>query len=262
MSRFDRRAGFVMLLLAVATGDASAAKTVTPKVPGTMPRIPAPLGWPHAILTANSGDCSREPGPNEVLVTRDGNFKGTCAVLTPGFYPFPSNLLVGNDSISSIKVGAAVRARAFTDQVSGGAWSVYMPGTRSAGLGDFNDKISSMRIEPADRSQTCDDLREGEIALFQHEFLAGDCVVLPGNESYANPETMGIGNDRISSVRNNSARRMITYWHQNFGVASEFIEAHTVFNAFSRGGATTDGNDDDISSVQMCVVDVLTPRVF
>ena len=117
--------------------------------------------------------------------------------------------------------------------------------------GTFNDKISSMRIEPANRSQTCDDTREGEIALFQHQYLAGDCVVLPGNQSYANPETMGIHNDSISSILNNSPRRLISYWDADFGKSSRYVEAHTLVNKLSVGGFMTDGDDDDVSSVQM-----------
>jgi len=36
-------------------------------------------------------------------------------------------------------------------------------------LGAYNDKISSMRVEPANRSETCNDVREGEIALYRNQ---------------------------------------------------------------------------------------------
>ncbi len=278
MIHIDRRVGYIALVLAlVAVSDRSLAKDVskttgkTPTMPvpppkvfepaptPTLPDPPAPLpipalGWPHAILTATSADCGREPAANEVLVARGTNFTGTCAVLTPGFYPFAVSLVVGDNAISSIKVGANVRARAFKDQIYSGGWSVYPPGTRSGGLGGYNDKISSMRIEPAARSQICDDVREGEIALFEQPDYAGDCVVLPGDQSYANADAMGIRNDSISSIRNNTPRRMIAYWNRDFSKSARFVEPHHQVHALSGETWTTDGDDDDISSLQMVLV--------
>src|SRR5689334_1365709 len=40
------------------------------------PPPPPPKGWPHAILTATSTSCARDPGPNEVIVYRDSAFTG------------------------------------------------------------------------------------------------------------------------------------------------------------------------------------------
>ncbi|MFY0533302.1 hypothetical protein [Nannocystis pusilla] len=129
--------------------------------PATPPPPPEVKGWPHSILTGATTNCARNPLPHEVLVYRDPNFTGQCAVLVAGFYPYAANLLVGNDAISAIKVGSAVRARIFKDPVFAGDWNAYAPGTMAAGLGGFNDKITSIRVEPANRSQLCDDLREG-----------------------------------------------------------------------------------------------------
>lgn len=222
--------------------------------PGVTPTTPSPppevKGWPHSILTGSSTTCARNPLPHEVLVYRDRNFAGSCAVLVPGFYPYAANFLVGNDAVSAIKVGSDVRARVFKDPVFAGDWNAYAPGTMAAELGGYNDKISSIRVEPAKRSQLCDDLREGEIALFENSHARGDCVVLPGDDSYANAESMGIENDSISSMRNNSARRLIAFWHPSFSQGGIELPPHSKVDTLSTGGFLTEGINDNISSIQ------------
>lgn len=189
--------------------------------------------------------------PHEVIVYSDPNFGGNCAALASGFYPHAANFLVGNDAISAIKVGSAVRIRIYKDPVFAGDWNVYAPGTITAGLGGFDNKVSSIRVEPASRSQLCDDLREGEIALFEHPHRRGDCVVLPGDESYANAESMGIENDCISAMVNNSARRLTAFWHPSFDFGGIELPPHSKVDALPTDSFTRTGLNDNISSVQM-----------
>lgn len=222
-----------------------------PAAPPPPQAPPEPKGWPNKISTASEGNCAREPGPKEVIVYRDPGFTGRCAVLTPGFYPFAENFLVGNDAITGIKVGKQVRARVFKDPVYSGSWTTFGPESRSAGVGGFNDKISSIRVEPANRSESCDDLREGEIALYEHPRQQGDCVVLPGVGSYPNAENMGIRNDGISSLRNNSGLRLLTFWHPSFGQQSLPVEPHTKVDSLPTDGLFTTGINDNISSIRM-----------
>lgn len=211
---------------------------------------PAPPGWPHTIQSGRLVDCATEPAPSEVLVASDSNFRGRCAILTPGFYPNPGNLVVGNDAISSIKVGSAVRARGFASPQFADRWWIYPPGTRSGAIIP-NDVLSSFRIEPANRSALCDDLREGEIALFEDSYFYGDCVVLPANESYASPENMGIENDSISSIRNNSALKLVAFYDFGFSKAGIEIPPHTNKATLTGDGWFTNGINDSISSVAM-----------
>lgn len=266
MIRFDRGAGICLLFIAVAAiaTPASAGKFTKPGVGKELPRNlptenlqevpqaqPEPLGWPSAISTGTPVDCSREPLANEVIVATDAGFGGSCARLVPGFYPYAANLVVGNDVISAIKVGSDVRARVYKNPVYASDWNLYRPGTRSAGLGDFNDKISSMRVEPTKRSAVCDDLREGEIALFENDNWQGDCVVLPGVGEYPNAESMGIENDSITSLNNNSALTMQVFWHPNMSKSAMLIPAHSKVDRLPTGGWNTNGINDDISSLRM-----------
>ncbi len=229
-----------------------APPTQADPTPGSpAPAAPQSKGWPHAIVTASTTSCNREPLAREVLVYRDANFTGACAVLVAGFYPFAANFLIGDDQLTSIKVGSEVRARVFKDEAFSGSWNAYPPGTRSAGLGEFDNRITSIRVEPSDRSQICDDVREGEVGLYQNPRFEGDCVVLPGEGSYPNPEAMGIANDRISSIYNNSARRMQVFWDKGFTRSAMLIDPHKAVKSLSSGGYLTDGINDNISSMQM-----------
>jgi hypothetical protein len=255
----------VLVSLAMVATPASAGKVMKPgvEIPKDLPNAvevepaqpapppPEPKGWPSKILTASDNNCAREPGPDEVIVFRDGNFTGRCAVLKPGFYPFADNFLVGNDAITGIKVGTQVRARVFKDPVFNGSWTTFAPETRSAGVGGFNDKISSIRVEPANRSVNCDDLREGEIALFEHARMQGDCVVLPGVGSYPNAENMGIRNDGISSIHNNSGLKLQVFWHPDMSLMAFEVAPHSKTETMSNGGWLTKGINDNISSVRM-----------
>lgn len=265
MMRVVRGGAWVVLVgLAMVASPASAGKFPKPEIPKDLPRAvevqpvdpapqpqPEPKGWPNKILTASEGNCAREPGPQEVIVYRDPNFTGRCSVLRPGFYPTADNFVIGNDAITAIKVGTQVRARVFKDPVYSGSWAVYPPETRAGGIGGFNDKISSIRVEPAGRSVNCDDLREGEFALFEHPRLAGDCVVLPGVGSYPNADNMGIRNDGISSIHNNSGLRLQVFWHPDLSLMSFEVAPHSKVESMSTGGWFTTGINDNISSVRL-----------
>lgn len=218
---------------------------------GQPPPPPPMKGWPHTINTANGAGCSRNPAANEVIVFKDPNFAGACAILVAGFYPFPENFLVGNDSISSIKVGTAVRARAFQYSVYGGDWNLLAPGTVSGGLGPWNDKITSFRIEPANRSETCDDIKEGEIAFYENSYMHGDCVVLPADTSYSDATAMGIENDSISSIKNISGKQLTVFWDTSFSKPAVIMPPHTLVNELPGDGFLTEGINDNISSAQL-----------
>jgi len=218
------------------------------------PPTPPPPGWPHTISSGTPTSCARAPLPNEVIVATEQAFGGRCASLKPGFYPHHVSAGVGTDGYSgvdSIKVGSGVRARAFQGALYSKTWTVYPPNTVAAGIGTFRNNINSWRIEPANRSMTCDDLREGEIALFELEGLHGDCVVLPGNESYANPEVMGIEGNSISSIHNQSSRKLLGFWHSGFNELGITVDPHTKNLALPTGGFFGDDIDDDIMSIQM-----------
>lgn len=260
MNRLTRLASPSLLvaaaLLAAPVAAGGLVKPLSPqKIPDAAKQtLPSPtqlvIGWPHTISTGKLGNCAREPAPHEVIVYDALNFAGTCAVLTAGFYPSGPNLAIGDNKLSSIKVGSAVRARVYLHPNYTGGWSMYKENTRSGGLASFNDTVTSMRVEPADRSPTCNDLRQGEFALFEHPYGRGDCVVLPASEVYPTPDTLGIGDNTVSSIHNNSTRRITGFADPNFsGNFGIDVPPGQRNEALPTGGTISHGIDDDISSV-------------
>lgn len=249
---------------AAPPGAKAGAAGVVNTQPGTMappPVTPGPrvLGWPHQVLFGNNNGCARSPFPLEVIVYEDPSFTGKCAILQPGFYPRDWQLMVKNDSISSIKVGQLVRARAFKNAEFGGSFTIYGASSTVPRLtSDWNDAISSMRVELASRHVNCDDVGEGEIGLYESENFGGDCVVLPGDgsDSFATAAQMGIENDSISSIWNNSSKELVGYggvsFSTQFGI---LVPPHTKVAELSKDRkflfTGTEGINDNISSVIM-----------
>jgi hypothetical protein len=172
---------------------------------GTAISLSASAQTPDQVQTWQSCGGLVDPPSNQVFVYTDINFGGTCAALVAGFYPNsgigPGTFGLPNDSISSLKVGSAVRARLFVDGVYGGTY-FWFGGTGAYATlpTGWNDATSSIRVEINSRSTTCNDLQPGEYALFQDPNYGGDCVVLQYAHSYPEPVNMGIANDSVSSV--------------------------------------------------------------
>jgi hypothetical protein len=125
----------------------------------------------------------------------------------------------------------------------------------------MNDTASSYRVIPADRSWNCDDLVDGEFALFkdvpgdntQVQCTWGpngkqqDCVVLDTGIIYYNtPADMGIGNDSISYVANNSAYPIRLFHDANRKGISQTVAPYSFYLFFP-----SDPMNDQASSIQV-----------
>lgn len=153
---------------------------------------------------ATSHPCVGNAASNEVRVYTNGNNLGACAGLYVGFYPFSDNQVGGfgvpNDSISSVLIGSSVRLRIFSDGQFGGNYKIMTSGLYSGMPADWNDTVSSIRVENAARSATCNDLQPGEYSLFRDPNWAGDCVVLRWGVGYNTAHEMGIANDSVTGI--------------------------------------------------------------
>lgn len=255
------RASFLLSTLAVSAflvADAAQAGNPTkrgtlpigsvPIGPSTNPNPTPSIGWPHDAHSATATAC-RAPGAAEVILTL---YNGQCASLVPGFY------VTGNDTdftwlVTSIKVGSGVRARAFRwehfSQNNDRPFTMYNAGTTLSLSGEAQS-IGSMRVEPADRSMVCNDVREGEIALFEGWDGAGDCVVLPVGQ-YPSADSMGIANDSISGLNNQTSVRAILFWNAAFNKQGYVANPHQRVARLPEGGRFSDSIDNQTSSMQM-----------
>jgi hypothetical protein len=102
--------------------------------------------------------CHDPPGPNEITVWQHGGFRGNCKTLGIGEYPNSGFLQpVGNDSISSLKVGSNVRAYLYEDHnyekrvalyEAGSSHDESQSGDRALGP-NVNDKTTSIIVRPS-----------------------------------------------------------------------------------------------------------------
>jgi hypothetical protein len=83
-------------------------------------------------------------GPNQVAVFMHSHFLAPCAVKGAGDYSGPAAIGIADNSISSIRVGASVQACAYDGEGFGGESHLFTSSVDA--LGDFNDKISSLRV--------------------------------------------------------------------------------------------------------------------
>jgi hypothetical protein len=207
-----------------------------------------------AVVNGPAPPCVGDtPGPYQVFVYRDSSYRKECRALSLGFYPTDGTLALPHDSISSFKVGSMVRFRAFRDETYGGSYAYWGPNTNFAALGSWDDAIGSARVELASRRAECDDVQEGEFALFEDFNFKGDCVVLSASQNYPTPKDMGFEDDSVSSVRNRSSRAITLHPDPWFGGASHSFRPYVEFNLSPNscflGLCTYDGDNDEASSV-------------
>src|SRR5688500_10396230 len=99
-----------------------------------------------ALINALSGtafaQCANPPGPNQITIWQERDFAGPCKTLEIGSYPNSSFLSpVGNDSISSLKVGSNVRAHLFEHKDYDGHVALYEGGSAHNGNGNGPDQL-------------------------------------------------------------------------------------------------------------------------
>jgi hypothetical protein len=224
---------------------------------GSPPEPEGAVSASQGALVATSQACtSLTPAHDQVLIFLDPNYSGACRMLTVGFYPTSGTLGLPNDQISSIKVGIDVRFRAFADGVYGGSYNFYYgtPPDIYSSLGGWDNRISSARVEPANRPTGCIPVNPEEIALFRDARFNSDCVILPAG-SYPTPEDMGIMNDSISSIINNSSHGLQLYWDSWFSKPyTPSVPAHSSIDSLPTGSGgiftpPTAGINDNISSI-------------
>jgi len=178
--------------------------------------------------------CGTGPASNEVYIYSGSAYSGTCAALYVGFYPFPGTgtgeFGIGNDDISSIKVGSGVNARGFVNYEFSPGYNDFTGGTTDSTMpAGWDNQISSIRVTSSARSLTCNDLVLGEFALFGDVSFGADCVVLKYGSNYNTSDDMGIANDSVSSVNGGPGN----------GCPPDFGPGYslTLYNNFNQGGS-------------------------
>jgi hypothetical protein len=149
-------------------------------------------------------------------------YQGACAVRNVGRYSNAKAMGIGNDKISSIKIGPDTQVKLCNDSNFKGGCKTY---TRSmTSLGKMNDKTSSATIAriqarksppPSRASSAKCEPKANQAVFFQHANYQGACAARNIGR-YPNAKAIGIGNDKISSVKIGSSAQVKLCKHSNF----------------------------------------------
>jgi hypothetical protein len=193
-----------------------------------------------------------EPAANQILVCIDANFGGVCLLLGVGFSPY--SVGVPNDSMSSIKVGSAVRVTLCGNGIYGGTCETLPAGARVTNLGTEpvgNDSVSSLRVVDASTPECRFGAAPppGWAFFFRDGGYNGDCAAHQIGE-YPTSEDIGLANDSISSLRVGATPIPGKELRANFWIDSNF-RGLASFGGF-RGDVSYVGDwNDSVSSLSV-----------
>lgn len=158
----------------------------------------APIGglpWSASVFPLADEGCS--PDANQVSLFTDSDYGGQCVTKPVGDFSTPDFIgLPENDSISSLKVGANVKARLCTDAYSQGVCEDFTGD--DADLSDNtvgNDTVSSVQVTARSCAPTAD-----QVAFYMDENYAGPCTVR-GVGDYSNSDAIGVPDNSVTAVK-------------------------------------------------------------
>ena len=132
-----------------------------------------------------------------VVLFEHSDYRGDCAVVAPGEYPYPWDMKFWNDVISSLLVGQNVQAVLCQRDNYGGVCEKFAY-DKDSNLSDNevgNDSVSSLKVE----WRACDP-GPNQAALYTEAGMKGKCISLaPG--AYGDITAFDLPDNAISSVR-------------------------------------------------------------
>lgn len=186
------------------------------------------LGSSAAVLAQDEPapaavDAACVPKAKEVAVFFDAAYAGKCAKLKIGAYPTAALFKMPDNSITSFKVGSAVRVVLFDNKDFGGYSAAYANDIYNLYYEPIgNDTVSSIRVEM--RPSTGCTVRGNEIAVFQHEGFEGECIIHNvGN--FSNALEIGLPDNYISSLKVGNLLRLVLYREPGFAGVTDIYNA-------------------------------------
>ncbi len=142
---------------AIASFGKDLEMTIGPAWSNATYKMDQPSAWGSRTLISTSGtpsmtnSCAATPGAEQVNIYKDDNYSGSCARLNTGYYPDSSDFGLGNDAVTSIKVGGNAKITIYEDDDYAGYsytadTSVANLKNVAMGSGSFNDKTSSLKV--------------------------------------------------------------------------------------------------------------------
>lgn len=187
-------------------------------LPVVVPVVVAPVVTePEPLPSATESLVVAEESIGPVIIFQ-GDFTGFSKNLKPGRYDIDA-LGVGNDELSSVKVPRGYRVTLYEHDGWTGRALVLTQNSPTAFLEDnnFNNVTSSLSIEELP-----------VVTIFQGDFSGASKSFEPGRYSR---DSLGIGNDELSSVKVPAGMRVTLYEDKNFQWSSLVLteDANTAF---------------------------------
>jgi hypothetical protein len=188
-------------------------------------------------------EACRLPNANEVTVYSDANFSGACDTVRSGSIDDISILNVGNDGVSSIRVGSAVLVTLYDDIGFGGE-----PLVANGDVADlsffFNDRASSLRVN----ARACFAPGPDEVTVYDDIDFMGACQTFPVDSRVS----LSALNDRITSIQVGSQASVALHEHASVQGDEQLnlFADHPFLYALGRNTVTGSQNwNDRISSL-------------
>jgi hypothetical protein len=167
-----------------------------------------PTGGSHANLgSINFNDRTssiRVPAGTVVAAFEHGNFEGRCETFRANDSDLRNNL-IGQDSISSLRIGQACPPRLYDDAGYGGSYVNFTGDIPDLGVYGFSDRGESLQLAQGSR-----------VALFDQPNYQGLCEVFTFNDQNFDNNPI---RDRASSLRVNAdcPRQAVLFEHSYYG---------------------------------------------
>lgn len=161
-----------------------------------------------SVVVAVRGLAQCTPGPNQVAIFKDSDYKNTCRVHGPGNYPSPAAMSFPNDEMSAVRLGPGAQVILCEHENYGGTCETFVSSDANFGNNPIrHDRVSSMKVF-AGPPPTCTPVAN-QVSLFEHAvYASGQCVSI-GVGEYPTPAAMGFGNDVLSSIKVGAAVEVV-----------------------------------------------------
>jgi len=173
------------------------------------------------LLAEDTATPCTNPSPNsdQIALYEHSDYCGSYKILGIGEYPNPGAMGFANDTASSVKVGANVKATLCRDDnYGGGCEDLTGDDTNLTDNGIGNDTVSSVKVQP--RTTPCNPSAD-QVAIYADANYGGACALL-GMGDYPNPGYLGsVGNDDAESIRVGGNVKATLYEHDNYAGRAE-----------------------------------------
>lgn len=176
----------------------------------------------HLVLIVNNS-VSCTPNADQITLYSDANYGGSCVTRGIGDYADAGSLGIGNDTVSSIRVGANVQAVLCKDSVYGGGCETLTGDDANLSDNSIGDnQVSSAKVQV--RSGVGCNPTADQVALYTDANYGGSCVTKNIAE-YFSPAALGIANDSVSSVKVGANVQAMLCRDDGYGGGCEILKA-------------------------------------